>query len=172
MAKFTTIITSILLACLTIGSAYAQYPEPYQLGFQEAVTPVAERMHDLHNLLLIIITGIALFVLALLIYVVIRFNEKSNPEPSTVTHNTPLEIMWTLIPTLILLVIAFPSFKLLYYMDRVEDPEMTLKVTGYQWYWGYEYPDENIIFFTHTTMRRRVKFQDFWHFGGLRRRTY
>ncbi len=122
-------------------SAFAGLPEGYALGFQEAVTPVAERMHEFHNMLLVIITVITLFVLGLLLYVIFRFNAKANPEPSQTTHNTLLEILWTGIPVLILIIIAIPSFKLLYYTDRPVNPEMTLKVTGYQWYWGYEYPD-------------------------------
>lgn len=120
---------------------------PYEFGFQEAVTPVAEEIHKFHNLMLWIITGISVFVLLLLIYVVIRFNEKANPEPSKTTHNVPLEVVWTLVPVLILLVIVVPSFRLLYFTDRVVDPEMTVKVTGHQWYWNVEYPDHEGISF-------------------------
>lgn len=114
---------------------------PYEFGFQEPVTPVAKEIQNFHNLLLYIITGITIFVLALLVYVVVRFNEKANPEPSKTTHNVPLEVVWTLVPVLILLVIVVPSFRLLYFSDRVVDPEMTVKVTGYSWYWNVEYSD-------------------------------
>jgi cytochrome c oxidase subunit 2 len=120
----------------------------WQLGFQEAATPVAEQLHGFHHFLLIIITGIVLFVSALLLYVMIRFNARANPVPSATTHNVVLEIIWTMVPVLILILIAIPSFSLLYYMDRTKNPEMTLKVTGYQWYWGYEYPDHGDISFT------------------------
>ncbi|MGB1077323.1 MAG: cytochrome c oxidase subunit II [Bdellovibrionales bacterium] len=140
------LFSAILLLCLA-HPALAQYAEPYQLGLQEPATPVAQRMYDFHNLLLYLITFIVVFVLGLLVYVVLKFNAKANPVPSTTTHNTPLEIMWTLIPTLILFAVAFPSFKLLYYADRISEPEMTLKVTGYQWYWGYEYPDHDGLSF-------------------------
>ena len=95
--------------------------------------------HD--NLLMPIITAITIFVAALLVYVMIRFNAKANPEPSTTTHNVPLEIVWTLVPVLILVIIAIPSFRLLYLGAVHPEPELTVKVTGYQWYWGYEYVD-------------------------------
>jgi cytochrome c oxidase subunit 2 len=114
------------------------------MNLTDAASPVKERMVEFHNMLLWIISGICLFVLALLIYVVVRFNHKANPTPSRTTHNVPLEIAWTIIPVIILIIIAVPSFKLLYYTDRVAEPEMTLKVIGYQWFWGYEYPDYEI----------------------------
>ena len=116
---------------------------PYEFGFQEAVTPVAKEIQSFHNMMMYIITAITIFVLVLLVYVVVRFNEKANPEPSKTTHNVPLEVVWTLVPVLILLVIVVPSFRLLYFTDRVVDPEMTVKVTGYQWYWGVEYSDHD-----------------------------
>ncbi|MGE4314187.1 MAG: cytochrome c oxidase subunit II [Pseudobdellovibrionaceae bacterium] len=129
------------LLALGLNPALADQPKPYELLLQEPATPVAERIAEFHNLLLYIITGIVIFVLALLLYVVIRFNARANPVPSKTTHNTLLEVIWTAVPVIILIVIAIPSFKLLYYQDRVEQPEMTLKITGYQWYWGYEYPE-------------------------------
>lgn len=125
----------------------AARPHEWQMGLQEAATPVAERVQDFHNYLLYIITAITLFVLALLIFVMLRFNARANPEPSQTSHNAVIEIIWTVIPLAIIIMIAVPSFKLLYYMDRVENPDMTLKVTGYQWYWGYEYPDHGDISF-------------------------
>ncbi len=118
-----------------------------QYGFPEAVTPVAEEIHKFHDMMMYIITGITIFVLVLLVYVVLRFNEKANPTPSKTTHNVPLEVIWTLVPVLILLAIVVPSFRLLYFTDRVVDPEMTVKVTGYQWYWGVEYPDHDGVNF-------------------------
>lgn len=117
------------------------HASPWQLGFIDAASPVMEDINEFHNLLLVIITAITLFVLALLVYVVVKFNEKANPVPSKTTHNTLLEVAWTGVPILILIVIAVPSFKLLFFMDRHENPDMTLKVTGHQWYWSYEYPD-------------------------------
>lgn len=115
--------------------------EPWQLNFQEAASPVMERVHDFHNFLLIIITAIVLFVLALMAYIIIRFNAKSNPVPSKTTHNTLLEVVWTGVPIVILVIIAIPSMKLLYFHDKAEEYDMTLKVIGHQWYWSYEYPD-------------------------------
>ncbi len=122
------------------------FPTPKQLGLQTPVTPVAEQMYEFHNFLLIIITAISLFVLALLLICVFRFNERANPVPAKWSHNTPLEIIWTAIPVLILVLIAVPSFRLLYYMDRVEEADMTLKVIGRQWYWSYELPEYDISF--------------------------
>lgn len=117
-------------------------PHDWQMDFPPAFTPVMERVESLHNLLLVIITLISLFVLALLLYVVFRFHASRNPVPTTITHNTVLEVAWTIIPILILVVIAIPSFRLLYYSDKAEDAAMTVKVTGHQWYWQYEYPDQ------------------------------
>jgi cytochrome c oxidase subunit 2 len=131
------------------GAALAQdgtqgQPSPWGLGLQQSFSPVKAQMTDFHNLLLVIIIGISLFVLALLVYVMFRFSAKKNPTPSKTTHNTLLEVAWTVVPVLILVVIAVPSFRLLYFMDRAEEPELTLQVNGYQWYWGYEYPDQQI----------------------------
>lgn len=122
-------------------------PVDWQLGMQDAGSPSAEHLHEFHNFLLYIITGISVFVLLLLVYVVLRFNKKANPEPKQFSHNVLIEVIWTVIPVVILLVIVVPSFKLLYFLDRTAEPEMTLKVTGYQWYWGYEYPDNEGINF-------------------------
>ncbi|HYC04099.1 MAG TPA: cytochrome c oxidase subunit II [Azospirillaceae bacterium] len=122
-------------------------PREGQLGFQEAASPVMERLDSFHDLLVVIITGITLFVMGLLLYVMVRFNKRANPVPSKTTHHTLLEVAWTVIPVIILVVIAIPSFQVLYYGDKTKEAEMTIKVTGYQWYWGYEYPDHaNIAF--------------------------
>jgi cytochrome c oxidase subunit 2 len=123
------------------ASTHVVEPHAWQLGFQEAATPVRERIDTLHDILLVIITAISVFVMALLIYVMVRFNARANPVPSRTSHNTWVEIAWTVVPVLILVTIAIPSFKLMYYMDRTQAAEMTVKVTGHQWYWSYEYPD-------------------------------
>lgn len=143
------ILLALLAAAFLVitGPAMAAPPHPWQLSFPEAASPSAERMHHFHDFLLWIITGITLFVLALLVYVVVRFNKRANPVPSQTSHNVLIEIIWTVIPIVILIIIAVPSFQLLYYTDRTTNPEMTLKVTGYQWYWGYEYPDQDGINF-------------------------
>jgi cytochrome c oxidase subunit 2 len=127
--------------------ALADAPKPWQLGFQEAASPVMELIDSFHDFLLIIIISIAAFVTALMIYVMVKFNEKANPVPTKTTHNTILEVVWTVVPIMVLVVIAIPSFRLLYYMDKTATPEMTLKVTGSQWYWSYEYPDHGKIAF-------------------------
>lgn len=128
--------------------AFAGAPVDWQLGLQEAASPTMEYIVSFHGMMIWIITGISLFVLALLAWVVIRYNEKTNKKPSIFSHNIFIEVVWTVIPVVILIIIAIPSFKLLYFADRaVGEPEMTLKVTGYQWYWGYEYPDHGDINF-------------------------
>lgn len=137
-----------LFAVLLVAPALAQEGSirPWQLWYQEARSPVMQQIEDFHILVNWVITAITLFVLGLLIYVAIRFNAKANPTPSKTTHHTTIEVLWTAVPVLILVVIAVPSFKLLYYMDRHENPDMTLKVTGNQWFWSYEYTDSQIAF--------------------------
>ena len=127
------------------GGALAQpvvgVPHEWQMNFPPSYTPVMEKLASLHDLLLVIITLISLFVLALLVYAMTRFHVSRNPTPSTTTHNTVLEVAWTVVPILILVVVAIPSFRLLYYSDKAVDPAFTIKVTGNQWYWTYNYPD-------------------------------
>ena len=118
-------------------------PVPWQMGLQAAASPVMADINSFHNLLLVIITVIVIFVLGLMIYVMVKFNRKANPTPSTFTHNTMLEVAWTVVPVLILVVIAVPSFKLLYNEGVVPEHDMTIKATGYSWSWGYAYLDEN-----------------------------
>ena len=139
---------SVMMAfgVLCVSTAYAAEPQPWQLGLQDPAGSIAERATSLHNMLLVIITVISLFVLGLLVYVCVRFRASANPKPSKTSHNTIIEILWIVVPVLILVVIAVPSFQLLYYMDKTKDTEMVIKVTGNQWYWNYEYPDENISF--------------------------
>lgn len=149
MRRILTSLSIAFFATLQSSLAHAGQPVAKGIGFQDAATPVAEQMHEFHNMLLWIITAVVIFVLGLLIYVVVRFNDKANPEPSKTTHNVMLEIVWTVVPVLILLVISFKSFPLLFFTDRVENPELTLKVTGYQWNWGYEYTDSGVSFISY-----------------------
>ncbi len=114
---------------------------PWQMYFQQAASPVMEKLVHLHDYLMVVITSICVFVLALIIYICLRFNRRANPVPSKTSHNTLIEIIWTTIPVLILVSIFIPSIKILYFMDRAEKADMTLKVTGHQWYWSYEYPE-------------------------------
>ena len=134
---------------LAPAAAFADKPKEWEWNFQEPATPVMEAVVQLHDKLLWIIIIISIFVLGLLVYVMVRFNEKRNPTPSRTTHNTLLEVAWTVIPVLILLFIAFgppmSSFRLLYFADRAPDATMTVKATGHQWYWSYEYPDNGGI---------------------------
>ncbi|MBV9524002.1 MAG: cytochrome c oxidase subunit II [Alphaproteobacteria bacterium] len=137
------------LASAPFGFAADHVVEPHdwQFGFQESATPVKRAIEGLHDELLVIITLIALFVMALLVYVMVKFNARAHPVPSRTSHNTLIEILWTVIPVIILLVIAIPSFRLMYYMDRAQKADMTIKVTGHQWYWTYEYPDQGDVSF-------------------------
>ncbi|MDX2258440.1 MAG: cytochrome c oxidase subunit II [Hyphomicrobiaceae bacterium] len=129
------------LAALPVLAATYGQPVDGQLGLQMPASPVAQSINDFHTNVTIIITAITIFVLALMLYVMVRYSEKNNPEPSRVTHNTAIEVAWTVIPIIILVMIAVPSFKLLNLQYSYPKPDLTIKATGYQWYWGYEYPD-------------------------------
>jgi cytochrome c oxidase subunit II len=143
------LIALLLLPAVLPGSAaYAQAPTPWEMGMQPAFSPVKQQIIDLHDLVLVIITLITLFVGGLLGWVMWRYNANRNPVPSHTVHNTVLEIAWTVIPVLILVIIAIPSFRLIYYEDRTYDPDLTIKVTGHQWYWEYTYPDKGNIDFS------------------------
>ena len=142
---------------LPIVSALSSEPLPWQMGLQPAAGSISVMATDLHNLLLVVITAISLFVLFLMIYVCVRFRADRNPNPSKRTHNSILEVMWTVIPVLILVVIAVPSFRLLYYLDKQIEPDMTIKVTGIQWYWNYEYPDQNVAFDSYMISEEDLK---------------
>lgn len=133
---------------LLSGSAVAApgVSEPWQMGLQDAVTPIAEQIQGFHTFVLVIITVIALFVLALLIIVMVKFNEKANPEPSKTTHNTFIEVVWTVVPIIILVAIAIPSFRLLYAQYDFPKADLTIKAIGNQWFWSYEYPDDGMAF--------------------------
>lgn len=147
LAKLFAICVSFCLISLAgHSSVLAAQPEPWQLGFQPAATDMMAQITSFNDFLLILMTIITVFVLGLMVYVMIRFNAKANPVPSKTSHNTLIEVVWTVIPILILLVIAVPSFRLLY-DQATPEADMTIKATGYQWYWGYEYPDHGDIAF-------------------------
>ena len=130
----------------------------WQMGFNESVTSVMDDIVHLHDrILLPIIVAISVFVLFLLLYSVIRFRASKNPIPSKTSHNTFIEILWTVIPCLILIVIAVPSFRLLYKQDVIPKADVTIKAIGYQWYWGYEYPDQNIAFEANMVETKNLK---------------
>lgn len=138
-----------LAVLLAAGAALALdgQPAPWQLGFQPAASPIMEQTNNFHNLLLVIITVITLFVLFLLLWVIIRFNEKANPVPSKTSHHTMLEVAWTILPVVILVVIAVPSFRLLYAQYEFPKPDLIIKAIGHQWYWSYEYPQHGSLKF-------------------------
>ena len=134
---------AVLLGLATggVGVAVAAEPHAWQMGMQDAASPIKAQMIAFHDLLLVIITAVCLVVLALLLYVSYRFRASANPMPSRTSHNTVLEVVWTAVPVLILVIIAVPSFKLLYFEDTTPEADLTIKAIGRQWYWSYEYPD-------------------------------
>lgn len=137
-----------ILGCLLclFPSLCLALPKDWHMGFQEAASVAMEKFVNFHDLLLIIITGVVVFVFILLTYTCIRFYHKNNPVPRKFTHNVGIEILWTIVPCILLIIIAIPSFRLLYYVDTIGKMDMTIKVVGRQWFWQYEYPDENIAF--------------------------
>ena len=141
VARVLCALMAAVVAATGASFAQAAQPEPWGIGLQTAVTPVMERITSFNDLVFIIALVITIFVLALLLYVVFRFSAKRNPVPSKIHHNTLLEVVWTVVPIIVLVVIAIPSFRLVYFMDQTEEAEMTIKAIGHQWYWTYEYPD-------------------------------
>ena len=136
------ILSAVSIAGLGLPAAgLAAAPQPWQMGLQPAATPVMTAINDFHNLMLVIIFLISAFVVGLMGYVFWRFGAKRNPTPTRTTHNTMLEMIWTVVPVIILVAIAVPSFRLLYFQDVVPKSDMTIKAVGHQWYWSYEYPD-------------------------------
>ncbi len=142
-SRLTTIgmTAAALLASATAAFAGLGQPSPWQMGLQELATPVMDDITSFNTFLFWITSAIAVFVLVLLAMVIVRFNARANPTPSRTTHNTVLEVMWTIVPVLILAAIAVPSFRLLYVELDVPKPDVTVKVTGKQWFWSYAYPD-------------------------------
>ncbi|MCC6919028.1 MAG: cytochrome c oxidase subunit II [Alphaproteobacteria bacterium] len=138
---------------LAAPGAFAAQPEPWAVGMQPAATEKMQHIENFHTMLLVIITAVTLFVLALLIWVMIRYNRRANPVPSKTAHNTLIEVVWTVVPVVILVVIAIPSFKLLYANEKVPPGiELTIKAIGKQWFWTYEYPDNGNFTFDATML--------------------
>jgi cytochrome c oxidase subunit 2 len=149
LVKLCALALTLMVALIAEPSFAAEelvkgHAKPWQWYFQEHATPVKERLNDLHNFVFYIILAVSIFVTVVLAYVCVRFRRSRNPNPSKTTHNTVLEIVWTTVPVLILIAIFIPSLKLHYYTDKAQDPDMTIKVTGYQWYWGYTFPDHEL----------------------------
>ena len=149
---------SYIFLTLIPGSVLANQPKDWQLGFQKAASQGMEDIVWFHDYMLLpIITAITVFVLFLLLYTCVRYRASRNKVASTTSHNTLVEVLWTLIPCLILIVMAVPSFKVLYSQDTIPKADVTIKAVGYQWYWGYEYPDENIIFDSYMVDEKDLK---------------
>jgi cytochrome c oxidase subunit 2 len=155
--KLDVIIYGFLLIFSYVNPAISSEPKPWQMDLQEPAGIIATKATDLHNFLLVVITLISVFVLGLLVYVCIKFREKPNVQPSKTSHNTIIEIIWTVVPVLILVVIAIPSFKLLYLTEADKPVDMVVKVSGAQWYWNYEYPDEEISFDSYIVAEEDLK---------------
>ena len=152
------IFLHLAVLLITPSVVMANQPKKWQLGFQE---PASQTMRDIvwfHDYMLLpIIVAISAFVLFLMAYAMVRFRASRNPNPSKRTHNVLVEIVWTLVPCLILIVMAVPSFKVLYSQDTIPKADVTIKAVGYQWYWGYEYPDENIVFDSYMIEEKDLK---------------
>ena len=137
------VTAAALLSGVSAALAGLGQPSPWEIGLQDSATPIMSDIAWFHNVLLWIIAGISAFVLALLLIIIVRFNARANPTPTRTTHNTVLEVLWTIVPVIILACIAVPSFRLLFIQLDVPKPDLTVKVTGKQWFWTYVYPDNN-----------------------------
>lgn len=147
LASGTGLALVAMLALAAPAEAAMGQPSPWQINLQQAATPIMEAIHGFHFFLTVIITLITAFVLGLLLFVMLRFNERANPTPSRTTHNTLLEVVWTVVPALILVTIAVPSFRLLFDQLDIPKTDLTVKATGTaQWTWVYEYPDHGFQF--------------------------
>ncbi len=135
-------VAGVALAAGGVALAGLGQPTPWQLGFQQSASPGMDDIVWFHDLLLWIITAITALVLILLVVVIVRYNGRANPTPSRTTHNTTIEVLWTVVPVIILVVIAIPSFRILFTQLNAPPADLTVKVTGKQWYWTYSYPDE------------------------------
>jgi cytochrome c oxidase subunit II len=140
------VVTSVTVLAAGVALAASGHPDPWQLGLQGSASPVMDDIMWFHDFLLWIIAAITVFVLALLVIVAVKFNHRSNPVPSRTTHNTTIEVLWTVVPVLILVMIAVPSFRLLFYELKIPPADITVKATGKQWFWSYSYPDSKFEF--------------------------
>lgn len=150
----TRVLAALTVWLMTSLPAFAFEPKQTLIGLQPPASPNMVRLHAFHDhLLLYIISGIVLFVFLLLAWVVFRYNARTNPVPSKTTHHVLLEVVWTVVPVLILILIAIPSYKLLFYLDRTSEPDMALKISGYQWGWTYTYPEQEGLEFNADIIR-------------------
>ena len=161
--KRATCALALAGGLVALGGPALANPSPWEIDLQPAATPIMEMIHRFNNGVMIVVTLIVLLVLALLIYCIVRFNARANPVPSRTSHNTVIEVIWTVVPILILVGIAVPSFALLFAehdparaiaaFDPAKDKQLTIKATGSQWYWSYEYPDNGDITFDSLLLR-------------------
>ena len=140
------LVVAMALAAGGVAFAALGQPSPWQMGFQQSAAPTMDDITWFHNFVLVIITLITIFVLVLLLLVIVKFNARANPTPSKTTHNTLLEVAWTVIPVVILVVIAIPSFRMLFKQLNIPQSDLTIKAAGNQWNWTYTYPDDKIEF--------------------------
>lgn len=145
--KMKSRIACFFLCIFYAGFCYASEPLPWQIGFQPAATPVMEEVINLHHFLMILMSCVVVLVLCLILYVCIRFNAKTHPVPNKFSHNVLIEVIWTVIPAILLVIIAIPSFKVLHFVETIPQSDMTIKVVGKQWYWTYSYPDHGAFEF-------------------------
>jgi cytochrome c oxidase subunit II len=164
LAAVAVVIGALMIGALMAGgeTAFAGLGQatPWQLGFQDSATPVMDEITSFHNFLLYVITAISGFVLILLITVMVRFNARANPTPSRVTHNTTLEVAWTVVPVVILAIIVVPSFRLLFHQLNMPPSDLTVKATGKQWYWTYAYPDNGKFEFDSLMLQEKDRKAD------------
>jgi len=145
-ATVAALVAGVATGSADLAFAAAGQPTDWAMGFQDSASPVMDDLIWFDNILLVLITVISVFVLILLLIIMVRFNAKKNPVPSKTTHNTLIEVIWTVAPIMILVMIAVPSFRLLYKQMEIPEADLTIKAIGYQWYWGYEYPDDGLEF--------------------------
>ena len=155
-ANLTVLGASLSAAPAAVAAGLGQ-PVEWQMNLQQSATPIMTFITSFHTGLLVLITLICLFVLGLLIWICIRFNAKANPVPSRTTHNTLIEVVWTVVPILILIGIAIPSFRLLYFQRDIPAADMTVKAIGNQWYWSYEYPEHDVSFDQYLKTKEELK---------------
>jgi cytochrome c oxidase subunit II len=147
----------LIMSLFFIHPALASAPQPWQMSFQPAASPAMEGITHMHNILLVVIACVAILVSGLLSYVMVRFRASRNPIPSKTAHHTLLEVAWTMIPVLVLVMIAIPSLKLLFAMDKAQNASMTVKAIGHQWYWSYEYPEKKITYDSYMIEDKDIK---------------
>jgi cytochrome c oxidase subunit 2 len=164
LAAVAAVIGTLMIGAFMAGgeTALAAFGQatPWQFGFQDSATPIMDEITGFHNLLLVVITAISAFVLALLVIVMVRFNARANPTPSRVTHNTTIEVLWTIVPIIILVGIGVPSFKLLFHQYSMPPADLTVKATGKQWYWTYNYPDNGKFEFDSLMLQEKDRKAD------------